>query len=89
MTSTNAGEALAPAECPRCRSTTVTRHATSPVPGVWEVYGCTTCRYSWRTTEPDENTDPEHYPAKFRLDPSTLATLAVQPPVPPLRKPTA
>lgn len=73
-----------PAGCPRCGSATVTRHATSPAPGVWELFGCTTCRYTWRSTEPAENTDQQHYPAAFRLDPATIPGLAIQPPIPPL-----
>lgn len=77
----------APARCPRCGSGTVTRHASSPAPGVWEVFGCTTCLYAWRTTEPAENTDPAKYPDDFRLDPATIPALAVQPPVPPLVAP--
>ena len=38
-------------KCPRCDSETIKTISTSPVPGVWEYYGCTTCQYSWRSTE--------------------------------------
>ncbi|MDN5858485.1 MAG: hypothetical protein L0H84_07665, partial [Pseudonocardia sp.] len=65
-----------PAACPRCRSATVEVRATSPVAGVWTVYACTTCLYAWRSTEPAENTDPDHYPAPFRLDPAAVPDLA-------------
>lgn len=74
-----------PAACPRCRSTTIDVVTTSPVAGAWTVFTCTTCLYTWRSTEPAENTDPDQYPAAFRLDPDTLPGLAVAPTIPPLR----
>ena len=74
------------APCPRCRSTTTVVHTTSPVAGVWAVYGCTTCLYAWRSTEPAENTDPDRYPAVFRLAPADLARFAVVPTIPPVRR---
>ena len=58
--------------------------STSPVAGVWTVYACSTCLYHWRSTEPDENTNPDAYPAAFRLDPTRIPDLAVVPIVPPL-----
>ena len=42
---------------------------------------------AWRSTEPEENTDPDKYPAPFRLDPDDLATLPVAPSIPPRRQP--
>ena len=74
-------------DCPRCRSATVEVRSTSPVAGVWIVFGCTTCLYTWRSTEPEENRDPGKYPAVFRLDPKSLADLPVIPSIPPLRQP--
>ena len=46
----------APLVCPRCRSNTTEVRAVSPKPAVWTVYGCNTCFYTWRSTEPEENT---------------------------------
>lgn len=74
-----------PSLCPRCRSTTVTALAASPVPGVWMVFQCTSCLYTWRSTEPPENTTPDNYPAAFRLDPKGFSRLAVIPAVAPRR----
>ena len=71
--------------CPRCRSTTTEVRSTSPVGGVWTVFGCATCLYAWRSTEPEENKDPDKYPAAFRLKPENLANLAVAPSIPPRR----
>jgi hypothetical protein len=71
--------------CPRCRSATTEVRTASPVEGVWTVYGCRTCLYTWRSTEPEENTDPDKYPAVFRLKPEDLAKFAVVPSIPPLR----
>lgn len=56
-----------PLPCPRCRSNTTVVRAVSPKAGVWTVYGCDTCFYTWRSTEPEENTNPDKYPAVFRL----------------------
>jgi hypothetical protein len=49
------------------------------------VYGCSTCFYAWRSTEPEENVNPEKYPSAFRLRPEDLAKLRVVPAVPPRR----
>ena len=74
-----------PLPCPRCRSNTTVVRAVSPKAGVWTVHGCDTCFYTWRSTEPEENTDPDKYPAVFRLAPENLPKLEVAPPIPPLR----
>ena len=73
--------------CPRCRSHTTQERAKSPIAGVWTVFGCDTCFYTWRSTEPAENTDPEKYPEVFRLNPADLAKLPGVPNIPPLRRP--
>ena len=71
--------------CPRCRSNTTVVRTVSPKAGVWTVYGCDTCFYTWRSTEPEENTNPDKYPAVFRLTQENLAKLEVAPTIPPLR----
>jgi hypothetical protein len=73
--------------CPRCRCAAIDVRTTSPVPGVWTVYGCGRCLYTWRTTEPEGNTDPEKYPAVFRLTAEVLENLPVVPAIPPRRPP--
>jgi hypothetical protein len=73
------------AVCPRCRSAKIEVLSTSPVTGVWTVYGCGICLYAWRSTEPDENTNPDRYPVPFRLTPEDLAKFAIVPTIPPLR----
>jgi C4-type Zn-finger protein len=65
--------------CPRCHATTAAVRATSPIAGVWTIFGCNTCFYTWRSTEPAENTDPAKYPQVFRLNPADLASLPVVP----------
>jgi vanillate/4-hydroxybenzoate decarboxylase subunit D len=74
-----------PTACPRCRSGTIKSLAQSPVAGVWTVFGCSTCFYSWRSTEPEENVNPEKYPAAFRLRPEDIPSLSVIPTIPPRR----
>lgn len=73
--------------CPRCRAATTEVLSTSPVAGVWILFGCTTCHYTWRSTEPEENTKPDKYPTVFRLNPETLPSLPVTPTIPSLRQP--
>jgi hypothetical protein len=45
-----------------------------------------TCLYAWRSTEPEENTDPGKYPEPFRLKPEDLAKFPVLPTIAPLRR---
>lgn len=71
--------------CPRCRSKTASVRATSPIAGVWTVFGCDTCFYAWRSTEPEENRDPEKYLQVFRLNPADLANLPIVPTIQPKR----
>jgi vanillate/4-hydroxybenzoate decarboxylase subunit D len=71
--------------CPRCRSTSTEVRSRSPVAGVWTVFGCSTCLYTWRSTEPEANRDPDKYPAVFRIDPAILPKLEVAPSIPPLK----
>jgi hypothetical protein len=71
-----------PPSCPRCRSGSVEIRSTSPVAGVSIVYACSTCLYAWRSTEPIDNTEPDHYPVRFRLLPADLPDLPVAPSIP-------
>ena len=75
-----------PSVCPRCRSATVRTRSTSPIAAVWTVFGCDTCFYTWRSTEPAENTSPDAYPEVFRLKPEDLVKLPEVPAIPPLRQ---
>ena len=70
---------------PRCDTPGAGVVARSPVPGVWEMYLCQTCFYSWRSTELDEATKASAMSAKFRIDPAGLQRGHVMPTVPPLR----
>jgi len=72
--------------CPRCRSNSTEIRGVSPRLGVWTVFGCGTCFYVWRSTEPEENSNPEKYPAVFRLIPENLPKLGVAPAIPALRQ---
>lgn len=53
--------------CPRCADAHIELMATSPVKGVWTVYQCQHCLYTWRDTEPLRRTSREHYPQAFRM----------------------
>ncbi|NMH99685.1 hypothetical protein HF526_20540 [Pseudonocardia sp. K10HN5] len=71
-----------PGTCPRCDAHEIRVLTTSPVPGVWTMFSCTTCLYSWRSTEPSYATDPTTYPAVFKVDPATIPDMPVVPTVP-------
>ena len=71
--------------CPRCGSDETRVVARSPVEGVWRMFLCSTCFYSWRSTEPAYATTPEGIAPGFRIDPATLPLGKVMPAVPPLR----
>jgi hypothetical protein len=77
--------------CPRCQATQIEVHCTSPVAGVWTVFGCTNCFYAWRSTEPAQNTRPDQYPPAFRLTDADLARFddvpAIKSPPPDCRRP--
>ncbi|ONF74384.1 non-oxidative hydroxyarylic acid decarboxylases subunit D [Amycolatopsis keratiniphila] len=68
--------------CPRCRSEETHQLATSPVPGVWEVWQCPTCLFCWRSTEPPSITNPDLYSERFRLSMSDIVEAGDFPPVP-------
>ena len=72
--------------CPRCGSHTVEVVFKSPVEGVWEVYNCTTCGFTFRSTEPDYMTDPEKFDPTFKIKPEDLQNAPMMPAIPPLRK---
>lgn len=82
----HAMEGAIPAVCPRCRSSTIAVQSASPVAGAWTVFGCATCFYTWRSTEPEGNTNPEKYPAVFRLKAEDVPNLGVSPSIPPRRQ---
>lgn len=71
--------------CPRCECETINTIATSPVANVWEVYQCSRCLYTWRSTEPLRRTSVEHYPAQFKMTQADIDNAPVVPTIPPLR----
>ena len=71
--------------CARCGHETLDKLADSPVPGVWEVYQCRQCLYTWRSTEPGRRTRRELYPEEFRMTAEDIANAIEVPAVPALR----
>jgi hypothetical protein len=61
--------------CPRCDSNTAELMVRAPVGQVWEVYACTTCFFSWRSTEDESIRDPSKYGKRFKLKPEHIAAL--------------
>ena len=72
--------------CPRCDSKTTEVVFSSPVAGGWDVYMCKTCRFTFRSSEPDHMTDPAKYDPTFKLDPKKLDDFPMMPAIPPLRQ---
>ena len=68
--------------CPRCRSAATEVLALSPVAAVWTAYVCKTCLYTWRSTEPEENRNPDKYPELFRLTPESMKKFPTVPEIP-------
>jgi vanillate/4-hydroxybenzoate decarboxylase subunit D len=65
--------------CPRCDHNAIDTVATSPVPGVWEVYGCGRCSYMWRSTEPADRSIREGYPVEFRITQADIDNAIIEP----------
>lgn len=68
--------------CPRCDSTSLRVLTHSPITGAWTMYSCTTCLYSWRSTEPAQATTASTYPAAFKINPADIDTMPVVPAIP-------
>ncbi|MGE8029473.1 non-oxidative hydroxyarylic acid decarboxylases subunit D [Enterobacter mori] len=69
--------------CPRCADEHIEVMATSPVKGVWTVYQCQHCLYTWRDTEPLRRTSREHYPEAFRMTQKDIDEAPQVPTIPP------
>ncbi|MDQ0204304.1 3-polyprenyl-4-hydroxybenzoate decarboxylase [Pectinatus haikarae] len=52
----------------------------------WEIYLCDTCKFSWRSTEGINITDPDQYDKRFKLNPAELDAFDQIPPIPKLLK---
>ena len=72
--------------CPRCDSDTVEFLIKAPEKGIWEIYKCKTCNFTWRSTEPEDITDPGKYDKRFKINPSNISHLDIIPPIPKLIK---
>jgi len=76
---------IEPESCPRCDSAGPEILSHSPVAGVWTVYHCNVCFFTWRSTEPDFITDGRKYPANFKFTPAEMAQFDIMPAVPELK----
>jgi len=68
--------------CPRCDSKTVEILTKAPVDDAWEVYICTACSFSWRSTEDDDIKNPDKYDKRFKIDPEKIHLFDQIPPIP-------
>ena len=63
--------------CVRCLRDTARKVAEAPDrSGVWEIYYCKRCNYSWRSTEEEQITVLEKRDPEFQLDQVDLESLS-------------
>jgi hypothetical protein len=56
-------------KCVRCLNDSAKVVAKAPDgSGAWEVFCCSKCNYSWRSTEEEDLIDPEKLDPYFKLD---------------------
>ncbi|WP_102349111.1 non-oxidative hydroxyarylic acid decarboxylases subunit D [Bacillus sp. Marseille-P3661] len=67
--------------CPRCESYSDVI-AKSPKYGVWEMYQCAICFFTWRSNEPEYITNPKKYNKAFKVNPADVPNAIVVPAVP-------
>ncbi len=72
--------------CPRCDSDAANLLVKAPVDGDWEVYKCSTCDFTWRSTESEDIKDPKKYDTRFKINPAKIGDLPLMPPIPKLEK---
>ena len=71
--------------CVRCLADGVLTVAHAPDgSGAWEIYRCTRCNYSWRSSEPENITNLEKRDPSFQLTKDDLEGLVSPLPIPPL-----
>jgi len=74
-------------KCVRCLNDTARKIAEAPDgSGAWEVYGCSRCNFTWRSTEEEDVINPEKRDPYFQLAGVDIEELMVPVSVPPLRK---
>jgi len=72
--------------CPRCDSDNAGLLVKAPVDDAWEVYKCDTCNFTWRSTESEDIKDPARYDKRFKINPATIPSMIIIPPIPKLTK---
>jgi hypothetical protein len=73
--------------CPRCDHDQAYKLFEAPEGGVWEVYRCPRCNFTWRSTEEENVISPKLYNPRFKLNERQIQEMAPKPPIPPLRMP--
>jgi late competence protein required for DNA uptake (superfamily II DNA/RNA helicase) len=65
--------------CVRCSNDSASVVAKAPDgSGAWEVYYCSRCNFSWRTTEDEDIINSEKFNPSFKLDKDDLSKLQVR-----------
>ncbi|GCE21993.1 non-oxidative hydroxyarylic acid decarboxylases subunit D [Dictyobacter kobayashii] len=65
--------------CPRCDDLNGSVLTESPVRGVWVMYRCPRCLFTWRSTEAEEITNPALYNKDFKLTPAMIEQAMITP----------
>lgn len=64
--------------CVRCAHDTAALVATAPDGShAWEIYHCSRCNFTWRSTEDEEITNAAKFNPRFKLDRTDLDALPV------------
>ena len=67
--------------CPRCDEPDGAVLTESPVKGVWIMYSCPRCFFTWRSTEPENITNPDLYNKDFKLTAEMIEQAEIIPPI--------
>lgn len=67
--------------CPRCDEPHGATLTESPVKGVWIMYSCPRCFFTWRSTEPESITNPALYNKEFKLTAEIIEHAEIIPPI--------
>lgn len=73
--------------CLRCLNETASKVAEAPDGSkAWEIYYCSKCNYSWRSSEEEDVVNPEKRNPEFQLEGIVIEDLLSPTPIPPLKK---
>jgi len=74
-------------QCVRCLRDSASVVAKAPDgSGAWEMIYCSSCNFSWRTSDEPQYTDPAKRDKAYQLEGAALEKVQILIPIPPLRE---